>query len=93
MDFFSIESKVGLKVLEKGEKGAHLMELVKDLSGLASKVSISNAIDKLLDKGVLHGEWKKSMIETEVGRRNAWVRNFSLRGEWKEIFQKYYDTL
>ena len=93
IDLFSHEGVVALKVFEKGDGGTHLNELVNDLKGISVKMTISRAIDRLLDKGVLHAEWKKKTINTAKGKRKAWVRSFTLRGEWIEIVKKYYSTL
>ena len=93
IDLFSDQGKVALKVFEKEDGGTHLNELVNDLRQISSKMTISRAIDSLLDKGILHAEWKKRMINTAKGKRKAWVRSFTLRGEWRKIVEKYYSTL
>jgi len=69
--------RVALKILEYNDidsKSVHFSQLVRDLKGQASRISINEALDSLIDQGTVHSEWEQSAS-------GHWVRAYRIAGE------------
>lgn len=65
---------------------AYYSRLVERLDGTVSKVTVSKALDVLLDAGILKAEWKK----TPSGK---WARIFTIAGEAEGVIKETYEFL
>jgi DNA-binding PadR family transcriptional regulator len=82
--------KVALKILEHDEladEPAHFSGLVKEMQGVVSRATIHEALDSLLDQGIISAEW----IETLKGR---WARGYrsASEGQKRMLRRAYYAT-
>jgi len=59
-------------------------KLVKSMNGSPSQSTISKSIDKLFDRGMIDGDWKK------VDGR--WTRTFRITGEFEGFVKGLYDV-
>ena len=59
-------------------------KLVKAMNGTPSQSTISKCIDRLFDRGMIDGDWKK------VGDR--WTRTFRITGEFEGFVKGLYDV-
>ncbi|MCL2607085.1 MAG: hypothetical protein FWD92_00800 [Methanomassiliicoccaceae archaeon] len=74
------------KIYEFGKSGEDVWfsKLVKSMNGSPSQSTISKSIDRLFDRGMIDGEWKK--VE---GR---WTRTFKITGEFEGFVQGLYEV-
>ena len=80
-DMLRPQLKVALKIFEAGDDGTYFSKLVNDLHGEVSRMTVSEAIDTLLDIGVITGKWTKREIISKDGKRRIWVRAYNVSGE------------
>ncbi|MFH1774837.1 MAG: hypothetical protein ABH874_07770 [Methanobacteriota archaeon] len=66
----------------KGER-IYLNKLVELLKDRISRGTISKALDRLFDLGILNAKWEKS--------NNKWVRVFYIAGEAEEFLKDVYN--
>jgi len=76
--------KVALKIFQAGKEGTHFSELVRDLEGEVSRMTVNKVVDQLLDAGVIKGFWIKKELSSRDGNRLVWVRCFTTSGEHAE---------
>jgi predicted ArsR family transcriptional regulator len=69
--------KVGLRILEHDDVDddyAYFSELIEELKGIVSRVTIHEALDNLIDQGAVRSQW----VQTQEGR---WVRGYRAASE------------
>ncbi len=64
------------------EEPIYLNKLVESLKGRMSRGTISKALDRLFDLGILNAKWEKV--------DNKWVRGFYIAGEAEEFLADVY---
>jgi len=77
---------VCIKIHEFNQKKEDIWfsKLVKSMNGTPSQSTISKSLDRLFDRGMIDGDWKK------VDGR--WTRTFMISGEFKGFVQGLYDV-
>jgi len=66
------------------EEDIWFSKLVKSMKGGPSQSTISKSIDRLFDRGMIDGDWKK------VDGR--WTRTFKITGEFEGFVKGLYDV-
>jgi DNA-binding PadR family transcriptional regulator len=81
----SDEFLICIRIYEFNQEGEDIWfsKLVKSMNGSPSQSTISKCIDRLFDRGMINGEWKK------VGSR--WTRTFMITGEFKGFVKGLYE--
>jgi len=85
-EVLSNDFQVCTKIYEFNKKGEDIWfsKLVKALNGSISQSTISKSIDRLSDRGMIEGDWKKV-----DGSR--WTRTFKITGEFEGFVKGLYD--
>lgn len=68
----------------KNNEDIWFSKLVKSMNGSPSQSTISKSIDKLFDRGMIDGDWKK--VE---GR---WTRTFKITSEFEGFVKGLYEV-
>jgi len=68
----------------KNKEDVWFSKLVKSMNGSPSQSTISKSIDKLFDRGMIDGNWKK------VDGR--WTRTFKITGEFEGFVKGLYEV-
>ena len=74
------------KIYEFNKNGEDIWfsKLVKSMNGNPSQSTISKSVDKLFDRGMIDGDWKK------VDGR--WIRTFKITGEFEGFVKGLYEV-
>ena len=86
-DMLSPEFRVAVKIYEltevkKPPEITYYSKLIELLKGSVSKVTISKAIDNLLDISMINAKWDKT--------NGKWVRSFKITSESKGTIESVY---
>jgi len=68
----------------KKEEDIWFSKLVKSMKGSPSQSTISKSLDRLFDRGMIDGDWKK------VDGR--WTRTFKITGEFEGFVKGLYNV-
>lgn len=87
-EILSHELKVGLEIYksQKENEKIYFSKLVEKLEGSVSRNTISKALDRLFDLGMVNAKWEKS-------GEGAWIRAFVISGESEEFFKNLYEEI
>ena len=89
-NMLSSEYKVAVKIYELtnlDQETAYYSKIVNILDGNPSKVTISKALDNLLDVGFVKADWKKDK------NTRKWVRSFTIAGEAEDTIKGVYNHI
>jgi len=67
----------------KNSEDIWFSKLVKAMNGSLSQSTISKSIDRLFDRGMMDGDWKKV-------DGNRWTRTFTITGEFEGFIKGLY---
>ena len=68
----------------KNNEDIWFSKLVKSMNGSPSQSTISKSIDKLFDRGMIDGDWKK--VE------GGWTRTFKITSEFEGFVKGLYEV-